>query len=109
MAAPLKQRRPWSDDDVARLIRMREVEGKTWREIDVALGRPQSGSQLKYKALKAPDTLSAGSIGGGRVVLSPDQEANLRARKDAENRMSLTATLFGDPPPGYSALDRRQP
>jgi hypothetical protein len=106
MAAPLKQRRAWSDDDVASMIRMRE-QGKTWREIDAAMGRTQGGSQLKYAASKAPSKLSAGSIGGGRVELSAEQAANLRARKDAENRMSLTATLFGDPPPGYSALDRR--
>lgn len=30
------------------------------------------------------------------------------ARRAAENRRSVTATFFGDPPPGYSALDQRR-
>lgn len=28
-------------------------------------------------------------------------------RLDAENRRDLTATVFGDPPPGFSALDKK--
>lgn len=105
MGKPL--RRPWTADNIASMIHMRDVERKTFPVIDRALGRSPGCSKSKYESLRLGPAPRAGSVSGGRVTLSPQQEANQRARKDAENRMSLTATLFGDPPPGFSALDRR--
>lgn len=34
--------------------------------------------------------------------------AELERRSAARGRQDLTASVFGDPPPGYSALDRRR-
>lgn len=37
-----------------------------------------------------------------------DKIADAASRREAGYRASLTAQVFGDPPPGYSALDKRQ-
>lgn len=41
------------------------------------------------------------------TVSTSAEDARARREKAAERR-SLTATFFGDPPPGYSALDRKR-
>ena len=38
----------------------------------------------------------------------PDTVLQERARRLAQSPRSLTAACMGDPPPGYSALDKRQ-
>lgn len=43
-----------------------------------------------------------------RVALGADQIADREARDAAARMRSTTAQFFGDPPPGYSALDRRE-
>jgi hypothetical protein len=40
--------------------------------------------------------------------ISAAQDAERNARAAAAARRSLTAQIFGDPPPGFSALDRKQ-
>jgi hypothetical protein len=45
---------------------------------------------------------------GGRAKVSANAMAERSARAEASYRRDLTAEIFGDPPPGYSALDRRQ-
>ena len=38
----------------------------------------------------------------------PSQVLEAQQRRlDAENRRNLTASVFGDPPPGFSALDKK--
>jgi len=51
------------------------------------------------------------SFGAGRWKVngaSAQTLAERDARKEAEARRSITSFVFGDPPPGYSALDRRR-
>lgn len=43
-----------------------------------------------------------------RIALGADQIADREARDAAALMRSTTAQFFGDPPPGYSALDRRE-
>jgi hypothetical protein len=45
-------------------------------------------------------------VGSPRVP--PEVLAERAARIAARNRRDQTAEFFGDPPPGYSALDRRR-
>lgn len=106
-----KAARPWSDEDVARLIHMREVQCLPWSVMDEALGRSKGGSQLKYGLVRklrqpSPD-MGRGHAGSGRAIPSPEQLAEREQRSAAANRMTPTSIFFGDPPPGYSALDRR--
>jgi hypothetical protein len=44
---------------------------------------------------------------GGRSTVSASALTERSVRAEALHRRDLTASIFGDPPPGYSALDRR--
>jgi hypothetical protein len=100
-------KRPWLPSEIATMLRMREQERRTWAEIDRTLKRPTGSSSSKYETVKRGREVSGNTVGGGRVVLTEEQIAAQAARKAAENKKTLTAAVLGDPPPGYSALDRR--
>ena len=104
--------RRWTDQDIADLLRLREVEHLTWNVIDQKLRRSKGGSQLKYGAVRSVRTERENRAGhrhagGGRAEPSCEQLQAREARHAAAERMTPTAMFFGDPPPGYSALDRR--
>jgi len=99
----------WSDDERTRMIHMREVEKRKWSEIDRALGRPHGSSSSKYEGLRREKSPPAHQKdAGGRIEISAAQEAERAARKAAAQLRDLTAARFGDPPPGFSALDRKR-
>lgn len=99
--------RPWLPAEVERVIHMREVERKVWSVIDRALKRAPGSSAAKYEAMRRGPMPGKQFEAGSRIELSADQVADRLARKEAANRMTLTAAVLGDPPPGFSALDRR--
>lgn len=101
-----KPYRPWSETDVDELVRLREVEQLKFREIDKRMQRSQGASSVKYESLRRPTGRVHPAEAGGRIHLSEQQLADLVARKQAENRQSPVSRLLGEPPPGYSALDR---
>ena len=49
-----------------------------------------------------------GSYAIRRSRASADALAERAARRRAEAQMNLTQSIFGDPPPGFSELDRKQ-
>lgn len=104
--------RPFTEKDIADLLHMRDVQHLPWNVIDAKLNRSKGGSQLKYGSIKAARTereMRSGRkhAGVGRVEPSAEQIEARQARATAAGRMTTTAVFFGDPPPGYSALDRR--
>lgn len=108
VAAP----RPWTKQDINQLVALREVEKKQFGEIDEILGRSINSSRAKYHNVKALE----GHPGDGmirldtsmRVSVSPRALAERDIRSHALLHQSPTAALMGDPPPGRSALDRKQ-
>lgn len=104
-----KPKRLWSADDLATMIRMREVERSRWSDIEKALDRGAGSVHAKYQSLRRDKLPSAHqNDAGGRPSISADQESERLARKQAAMRRDLTGEVFGDPPPGFSALDHRQ-
>ncbi len=104
--------RRWSDQDIADLLHMRDVQHLPWNVIDRKLRRSKGGAQLKYGAIRSARTereqrAGARHIGICRVAPSAEQMEARAARAAASDRRTQTAVFFGDPPPGYSALDRR--
>lgn len=90
----------WTLHDMDEVIRMREQEKMTWRDISVAMGRSLPACQAKYDYLTRP--LKAAPV---FKVVPQDCEDDRRHRQTTAPR-SLTASFFGDPLPGYSALDQ---
>lgn len=101
-----KPARPWTEAEVAQLIQLYEIDARLFREIDHQLGRPTGSSAVKYAGLRRPAARSMISR-EARVEIDQTAFAERAARKLAENQRGLTASFFGDPPKGYSALDRR--
>ena len=99
--------RRWTDDDIARMIDMRERQCMTWSQIDAAMNRSPGGSCIKYESLRRPKLPSIHqNDAGGRITLSVQQESERIARERAASRRDLTGAIFGDPPPGFTALDK---
>jgi hypothetical protein len=114
MAATKFRPRPWGWHDIERLVELREVQRLTWRRsmMSFVAGRP------KCCALSARDGQARTPEGHDRPPAPHFAEpkpaardvvartAERDARRDAYDRRDLTATFCGDPPVGYSALDR---
>jgi len=103
-----KPKRLWSASDLATLIHMREVGREKWSVIDRAFARAVGSSATKYESLRRGKLPRHPTETGGRIEVSTGQESERLARQEAERRRDLTGEVFGDPPPGYSALDRRK-
>jgi hypothetical protein len=96
-----------------------------WYELFVDAAHPRHrvceimGTELKRTATAVASRLRThGASFGLHVASKPIAERRdeavsqaiieREARKAAEARRSITANFFGDPPPGYSALDQRR-
>lgn len=113
----------WSPSMLERLLRLRDEQGKGWHEIAETLGRPHKACSARYwhEEYKRRRDRAAARAGNGEQigeVHAPPRympavvDARLIEDRDrraeaAESR-NFTSTFFGDPPPGYSALDRKR-
>lgn len=93
--------RPWTDEEVADLLRLC-ADGVSFVQIGLRLGRRGYACSVKYYDMqrKSPPRDPV------RQIADPVAIADRDARRSLEHR-SLTSALFGDPLPGYSALDLR--
>ncbi|WP_108459179.1 hypothetical protein [Devosia naphthalenivorans] len=85
----------WSDHEVRILITMCREEGP-YQDIAQTLGRTLSAVTSKVSNLRSA------------IDKQPDPVAPVYAPRPGQNRAQrLTASFFGDPPLGRSALDQR--
>jgi hypothetical protein len=101
--------RPWTINELTRARAMR-ANGESYAKIDAALGRRVGSTQGKFDYLATEKQRSRPDdeqLPGLRLA-STDALADREARREAADRRDLTAATFGDPAPGYSALDRRR-
>jgi hypothetical protein len=93
----------WDEKSISLLMELRDDEAMEWGLIAEELGRTVDQCKQKYQAERA----RRGHRPQSRIVPNAaliDRERRERARDAA----SLTTRTFGDPPPGFSALDRRR-
>jgi hypothetical protein len=91
-------RRLWTEDEVNRARDMRAA-GHPYGKIDKALGRRAGATQQRLEIAG----YSSGQ-GVGRTAFQMACWPNAR-RLPSRATTTLTQNFFGDPPPGYSALD----
>lgn len=122
-------RRTWTDEQIALMIKLRDVEGLPWNEIGERFGFTAAKCCIKYHNVKSADRIAARRkemrVAAGPPAAIPARGAELRflnepvARpryfSDADQfirarieRQGLTAGFLGDPPPGRSALDEKR-
>jgi hypothetical protein len=95
----------WTPYDNAQLLYKRDIEKKKWRVIAAEMGRGLTTCQHQWMLIKhppLPETHKFVKI--FRVPESIIRDRNYRASLAPRD---LTAAFFGDPPVGYSALERR--
>lgn len=111
----IKPQRAWTKDELDFLVDMRE--NHQMKFIDIAEhfpGRTRKQCESRYRALvlvrdgvlPEPESMRASSALAARI--SDEALKDRDARKAASEARSFTQTFCGDPPIGYSALDRRK-
>jgi hypothetical protein len=103
LPARVKVQKGWPPEEVEQLLRLRDGARLGWSEIASRLNRPSGSVYGKYRDIKNAPVKN-------RVEVR--EPANAETHREWLRRMSLspaslTAALFGDPLPGYSALDKR--
>lgn len=114
-----KFNRPWSPEEIALLLKLK-AEGLSHRLISIQIGRsvdavgekwrweqmsPEERRQRYSRPKRKQTTEDIQQRAVGKSLPSEELIADALVRATAPR--SITAALFGDPPPGYSALDRR--
>ena len=97
---------PWPDAEVARLMHLRFVLGWGWGQIAVELGRTESSVKSRFKYEQHSRDVKAPSVPFVREPI-PDGVLREQARRLTATARDLAGAVFGDPPRGFSALDRR--
>jgi hypothetical protein len=94
----------WSaeDTDIARQMFVNKEPSEAFI---AKLGRSESASRERVKRANERVNVERRATAGG-IAKAPAQVVEDAVRRARAPR-SLTALAFGDPPPGYSALDRR--
>lgn len=112
-------RRRWTDNEIETLLRMRDQENQSWRAIGQALDRTagacevfhsnyKAGQRWRRKTVKAPAEARLQIEPLHNITVPDHRFAERDARSAAADRRTITQQLFGDPPPGYSALDMKR-
>ncbi|MBO1361983.1 hypothetical protein J2D73_19560 [Acetobacter sacchari] len=58
-----RRRKPWAPGDVNRLVKMRR-DGKTWREIGAALGKPHISCARYWREVLGYECINVEAEGG---------------------------------------------
>lgn len=98
----------WTPEEDARLLQLHDEQGWFFTAIDVELGRTKNASSDRYKLLrrKRGDVAAKPPNKTSRTLLRDAIRAHETERM-AGGHASITAMVFGDPPPGHSALDQK--
>lgn len=97
---------PWTETEVARLMHLRTVLGRGWPEIAIELRRTESGVKSKFKYELHQREVRAPSVPFIREPV-PAEVLIEQAKRLTASARDLAGAIFGDPPRGFSALDRR--
>lgn len=114
--------RAWTQDEIETLVRMRETEDADWSVVAAAIGRTVAACEVHYskyckgrprvrrkpgpRQRESQARINAEPIFGGQFKIPDDRFAERDARYEAAQRRTITQSIFGDPPPGFSHLDK---
>jgi hypothetical protein len=97
--------RPWTEADFQHAKKLRAA-GLS----DELIGRAMNRSMLSVRNKLGYRTIrkATGEPVSGSMRVSPSLLTERDRRAAAREQLDQAGRLFGDPPPGYSALDRRR-
>jgi hypothetical protein len=103
----------WSKKQKEMLHQLREIERLDWDIVAERTGRTVTACKAKLAEMRGQRDRNDGRRLAGigtahHIALSPDQIAGRDARLAALQLRTQTQEFFGDPPPGFSALDEKR-
>ena len=103
---------PWKPDDIALLVDLR-AQGAAINDIAERLNRTVASVHGKLNHIRAERRPRPKAKMGRPPITPPPDDHRIAALAARDRRLALaprdlTASLLGDPLPGYSALDRRE-
>lgn len=102
-----KTSKRWSREELGTLVFMREDRGATWREISAAIpGRSPAQCEQRY-SYGRHSTSTEARYATSYHKCSETQLAEREARLAGYDARNFSEAWQGDPPRGFSALDRR--
>ncbi|MEX2126943.1 MAG: hypothetical protein WD871_01700 [Xanthobacteraceae bacterium] len=107
----------WSPEEFAHLRATREECGtdiECARRLADELGRSEMSIRAKLQTMRYDDEREANDLAGRPArpaadAAPPSALIERERRERARGAQDITGLTFGDPPPGFSALDRRKP
>jgi hypothetical protein len=97
----------WKPEEERELVLLHD-DGLGIEDIAVATGIPFGAVRARLEMLLRQRRIADGRPLHIRGVVPAERLADREARKAAADRRDITATFCGDPPPGFSALDKRR-
>jgi hypothetical protein len=101
----MPKRTSWTESDEARLLHLRDVKHLKWDEIAQIMGRPLPSCHAKWDYLRRGFKRHPTEAVQSKNIVPPECDED-RARRLLLEPRDLTASLLGDPLPGYSALEK---
>lgn len=101
----------WTDAEIKRPLDLRDNWRMSWSRIAETMNMSVNAVQSKHQAIRNKGAVIRDNDGMTATrAAKPDPVIIARQRdyQDALERRTLTQALLGDPPPGYSALDRKR-
>lgn len=101
-----KLTRQWTPDEYARLFNLKRSD-KSLAEIAVHLGRSVWAVRTKLTHFeRVGSSLQRPQAEGQAYRASQEAMDDRDRRREARDRQTVTQAFCGDPPPGFSALER---
>lgn len=97
----------WTPSEEQELLSRHDDELGT-EDIAVATGIPLGAVKARLGMLLRQRKIASGRPTRMHGVVPLERLVDRETRKAAADQRDLTATFFGDPPPGFSALDKRR-
>lgn len=94
----------WTADDIESAMAMFD-DDLGFEDIARALGRSVEATKVRIYLEQYKARIAAGNR---RTSVDPSLEAERVRRRDGYDARDLTSTFFGDPPRGFSALDKQR-
>lgn len=99
----IPERQIWTRIEIENAMTLYE-DDHSFEEIAHILGRSVEATKYRIHAEQAKARIAAGVT---RSSISPEQEDEPARRLEGYGARDITASLFGDPPRGFSALDKQ--
>lgn len=100
-----ERERLWNPQEIELLLSLRNEQKKSWAEISAIMGHSYAVVYSKWWYLTFSMTIPKEPVRSFNII--PDEVQQERINRMMSRPRDLTGAIFGDPPVGFSMLERR--